>query len=126
MVCCSKELFDELTDKVGIFNSEFTAYTNALRTEIMQEEDEVLKEDQISFLNFIINNKDEKYIPELESFISTLKVDEDLADCCIIVITIFIARLRRDALTIHKRALDKSLRIINESYSILLTALTTN
>lgn len=126
MVWCTEDLYEELTDKVTIFNNEFKDYTEALRKEILKEEDELLKEHQLDFLNFIITNKDENYIPELDSFISTVKVDEDLADCCIIVITIFIARLRRDALTINKRSLDKSLRIINESYSILLTALTKN
>lgn len=126
MVCCTEETFKELTDIVTIFNSEFTSYTNALRNEILQEEDEVLKEDQLEFLNFIITNKDDNYIPKLDEFVLSLKSDDDLVDCCISILTIFISRLRRDSLSIHKRSLDKSLNIINESYSILLTALTSN
>lgn len=126
MVCCTEETFKELTDKVAIFNSRFKGYTNALREEIMKEEDQLLKEHQLDFLNFIITNKDENYIPKLDEFVLSLKSDDDLADCCIIVITIFNARLHRDALSIHKRPLDKSLKISNELYSILLKALTSN
>ncbi len=124
MVCCTEETFKELTDKVTIFNSEFTSYTNALNEEIMKEEDQLLKEHQLDFLNFIITNKDENYIPKLKEFALSLKSDDDLAACCIIVITIFIARIHRDSLTIHNRTIDKSLTMLNEFYSTLLTALT--